>query len=211
MCRVRLLPDDVAGDVEAGITLLEAARSLGVEIPASCAGKGLCGKCRVRVLEGETERNVGHERALSPAELASGWRLACLTPVTDNLVVEVPEQATRTAILTEFDETDVQPDSAIQVLPVELSAPTLKDQVADMQRLSRGLGREISPDSCIEGIRNLPDVLRDNDWRVYAVMKDNDLLGVSPLADGPPPVMGLAVDVGTTTVAGVLVDRKSVV
>jgi uncharacterized 2Fe-2S/4Fe-4S cluster protein (DUF4445 family) len=203
---VTFLPDQKSVTVDPEVTILQAAGEAGLEIPASCGGKGLCGKCRVRVVEGDSDAHVGHEHALSPAELAAGWRLACLAPVSEDLTVEVPSAPTKTSILTDFGETDVEPDAAVQVLAAEMAAPSLEDQASDMERLGRALGRPISPHSSLAVIRSLPPVLRACDFRVHAVMKEDELLDVTPMDAGPPPPLGLAVDVGTTTVAGVLVD-----
>ncbi len=204
MPTVRFLPSQAAGTVSAGLTLLEAARHLGVEIPAACGGKGLCGKCRIRVLEGEVAPARGHECPLSPAELASGWRLACLARVHDDLVVEVPAAPARTVILTEFGRTEVPLETNLRAARVSMPAPSLDDQAADLERLGRALGLHAGPNAAVPVLRELPHVLRRHEWEVQAVLLGDELLHVEAPDGGP--LLGLAVDLGTTTVAADLVN-----
>jgi uncharacterized 2Fe-2S/4Fe-4S cluster protein (DUF4445 family) len=210
MPTVTFRPSGLSGSFQPAATILAAAQSLGIDIPASCGGKGLCGKCRVRVVEGDCPSDVGHEHALSPAEVAGGWRLACLAPVgAGDLVVEVPDVSTQTQVLTDFGATTVQPASTIHAEEARMPAPTLSDQASDVERLSRAIGRAISPHTSLDVLRELPGVLRRAGFEVCAVMTGDELLGLSPCNGAPPPLLGLAVDVGTTTVAGVLVDLAS--
>ncbi|MFH0911678.1 MAG: ASKHA domain-containing protein [Planctomycetota bacterium] len=204
MPRITFLPSKISGIVPAGKTLLEAARLAGVPIAATCGGKALCGKCRVRVIGDEIPGDPGHEHALSPAELESGWRLACRVTVERDLVVEVPEAPPETAILTEFGSVPVEPDNAFQVRTLELDPPSLTDQASDLDRLTRALGRTRPLSASLSFLRALPQRLRQERWHVEAVVRGDELLDV-----GRPRgrmAVGLAVDVGTTTLAGVLVD-----
>ncbi len=92
MAAITFFPDDRTIEVDAGDTILHAARAAGVQVDAPCAERGRCGKCRVRVLSGEVSPPSAEEQALLKAdELARGMRLSCLTRAFGHVVVEVPE------------------------------------------------------------------------------------------------------------------------
>lgn len=208
MPEITFIPGDKKIEVKEGSSLLDAARELLLDIPASCGGKGLCGKCRVRIVKGEAAPERGHENALSSAELKAGWRLACLVKIKGNLTVEIPAVSRKTITLVDFGATEVAVDSHIKAFPITMKEPSLEDQAADMERLSHAVGREISPFSSLKLIQNLAFKLRENKFKVTAVMLEDDLLAVEPYSENLP-LLGLALDIGTTTVAGVLCDLRT--
>jgi uncharacterized 2Fe-2S/4Fe-4S cluster protein (DUF4445 family) len=109
---VRFLPSQTLARVEEGTSLLEAARNAGLLLETPCNGAGTCAKCRMHVLSGHTDPRASEHR-LSRQELATGWRLACKTLVTDSLEVELPSSLPDSAahvILTEGDSITVEKD-----------------------------------------------------------------------------------------------------
>ena len=205
MPRVAFMPSGKAAMVKEGSTILAAARRAGVEIPASCGSKGICGKCRVRVLEGTVDASVGHEHALSSAEIQSGWRLACIAKVHGDVIIETTAAPARTAILTDFKGRDIIPDGRFRIIPVTMTPPSLADQRPDMKRVCDAAGFDETPFAAIEVLQDLPACLRDSNWSVNLVMVEDILLGVLPGGAGAR-INGVAIDIGTTTIAGVLVD-----
>ena len=147
---VRFLPDNITVTVGQGDNLLSAAAAAGVYIPAYCGGDGVCGKCRVRLDEGE----VSSERStLKREEWDQGVRLACQSAVKTDLVVTVPERAmegraalkrkpkTTRTISARSLETLIgtwNVDPPVTKLYLELNPPTLQDNISDMQRVMRG-------------------------------------------------------------------------
>lgn len=209
MPTVTFTTSDKTIHVSAGTTLLEACHRAGIGIPASCGGKGLCGKCRVRIVEGEVPSNPGYEQALSPAEVSAGWRLACLVEVNTDLVVEDGQGVpVRNEILTEFVGRDVTPDHSVRAVSLKLPEPSLDDQMCDLGRIARALDMDGYPECVLPLMQQLPLILRNNDFAVTAVLHDDELVALEP-ADGPAAVLGLAVDIGTTTLAGTLFDLTS--
>lgn len=87
--KLTIRPDDRILDCAMGETVLQAVRHAGIHLEASCAGKGTCGRCRVKIIEGERPQPDEEEKArFSPADLDEGWRLACrLTPISDLVVL----------------------------------------------------------------------------------------------------------------------------
>src|SRR3982751_6211505 len=86
-------PSATTAHVPAGTTLFHAAHWAGIAIESTCGGRGTCGKCRVRVIDGRADRTLADYRHLS-AELDEGWRLSCQAAVAEDMVVEVPSPMT---------------------------------------------------------------------------------------------------------------------
>jgi uncharacterized 2Fe-2S/4Fe-4S cluster protein (DUF4445 family) len=202
-------PSGKKTNVPAGTNLLDACHRAGMGVPASCGGKGLCGKCRVRIVSGKVPPHVGYEQALSPSEAAAGWRLACLVSVESDLVVDVGEtSAIRSVILTDFGGVRPEPDHEVKSVPLELPKPSLADQTCDIGRIMRGLGLEEYPRCALALMQQLARKLREHDFRINAVLFGNELLAVEKFRP-ESRALGLAVDIGTTTVAGLLFDLQS--
>jgi uncharacterized 2Fe-2S/4Fe-4S cluster protein (DUF4445 family) len=211
-----------------GESLLEAARRAGIPIDAPCSGNGTCGKCRVKLLEGETESEPN--RHVSGAEYAAGGRLACAARVLSDAVVLVPpgalayqsrikisdgerEWAVFAALREELAASGYTGDSGLELLRFRLKVPDAGDAAADRERLLRKLGEETGeiPRIGLYALRKLPGVLRAGDFSLTCLVRRDAegplLLDLFPGGEGAdPPVAGLAVDIGTTTVSILLAD-----
>ena len=213
-------PDGKQITVPQGTTLLKAAQMAGVHLNASCNGKGACGKCKL-VHEAGTFETVDSP-LLSDKEKEKGYFLACLTKVHGDMTVRIPEEALekklKVAGLGEEATAKLQGlvneiRPMMEEIPLELSPPTLDDSVSDLDRLTRGLKKAgVDPDRLNVGLsvmRDLAATLRDDHWKVTAaIMRKKcaiEVLGVRP-GNGSPPSLGLAVDVGTTSIVVYLVD-----
>ncbi|HHY61145.1 MAG TPA: 2Fe-2S iron-sulfur cluster binding domain-containing protein, partial [Clostridia bacterium] len=190
---VTFLPDKVKVTVEAGTTLMAAAAEAGVEFEGPCGGRGVCGKCRMRILEGG----------------APGWVLACQTAIHGDLVVEIPQQEiylSRKTALT-LGELAVEIDPGLNKRKVRVQPPSIEHQVSDATRLLTALGE---PAVLKLGVlRALPSVLREAQHQVTLIMKGTEVIALEPGDTEEEPLYGLAVDIGTTTVVGTLVDLKT--
>ena len=202
--------------VARGTTLLEAARQAGVGLNAVCGGMGTCGACRVRVVAGQVTSPTEAEQD----GLAEGFRLACRTRVLSDVRVDVP-LASITApqrAQVEGSERSVELDPAVSGFDVAVTVPSLTDLRADETRLrealhqqypllalpSRGGRGEVRFDH--EALCQLPVLLRECGWHVHLVVRDGEVIAVSPAGTA---LLGLAVDIGTTKVAAYLVDLES--
>jgi len=180
-----------------GESLLEAARAAGVQIDAPCAGNGVCGKCRVTLLEGDVE--CPKSLHLSDEERASGVRLACISRVCGDAVILVPETAgafksgIRTADMTSAEEIEIflhaqnalseagiKKENGFVIIRVELAVPDLSDTMPDNERILRALsdtseGRKVKLSAF--AIRKTAAVLRENDFKVQCVCekRENEL------------------------------------
>ena len=232
--RVTFLPFERSVEVDEGATLAEAARKAEVYINNLCGGEGVCGECRVRVTRGKAEQDESAAAFFSPEELEKGYVLACQTEVRDELTVEVPAESMledeqimtgeRRDEVVQGEDVVVREERGLAVYPLkplarkvylELPPPTLDDNITDIERVSRELRRRIgwhSYEISLQCLRNLSDLLRENDWKTtVTVVQDNKgykLQKVEP-GDTTGSHYGLAVDVGTTTVVAQLVDLRS--
>jgi uncharacterized 2Fe-2S/4Fe-4S cluster protein (DUF4445 family) len=210
-------PSGRRGPASLGQTVLDAARALGVDIESTCGGKGTCRKCRVRIESGPDSTSAPTDVELhtfSQEDLDAGLRLACQTRIAADVKIFVPEESRRTAqvVRKEAGTRTVPLDPAIKVYSVQLQPPTLHDAKADAERLLTALETEfglagLSIDFHV--LERLPAILRRADWNVaVCVWKSQSIVDVRA-ATPPRHVLGLALDVGTTTLAAYLVDLET--
>ena len=215
-----------------GSTILEAAKSANVAIDAPCNGNGSCGKCRVKLVSGEvTGVQTGH---ISDEDYAAGWRLSCSTKPAGDITVLVPDIASayqsrmKTADLSSGEEIAIfnQLQQDVQAAGVDfandfvqavltLDEPTLDDTMPDTERLARFA--QDAFDGCTEvrltyhTVKKLAKTLREANFRVQITGTLTDgvltIMDVSEKEDAP--LYGCAIDIGTTTVTGVLMDLKT--
>ncbi len=190
-------------------SLLDCARWLGVDLVSICGGQGTCGRCRVQVLAGAVTEPTAREREVfTPQELAAGYRLACQTiPLSEGRVAVPPESLTspqRTQV--EGLAVTVPPDPPVRAYAVRLPPPTLADLRADDERLGAALVQQhgVAMDTVdIAVLRRLAPRWRDWGWQAQVMIRDREVVAVGPAGDR---ALGLAVDLGTTKIAGYLVN-----
>ena len=230
---IHFLPDNVHVTVEDGENLLTAAASAGVYIHAFCGGDGVCGKCKVTIEEGEVESDSA--ASLKQDEYDKGVRLACKAKVVSDITVRIPDmvkadgkalkrapKTTRTISARSLESLigkwDVNPP--VRKVFLKMPPPTLEDNISDMQRLMRALKKK-NPESLEpsydhpELIRELSLDLREAGWEVTVILlrgkaqtEPDRIIAVEP-GDTTDRLYGLAVDIGTTTCGGVLIDLNS--
>jgi len=213
-------PSGRRGEVPKGINLIEASRLLGVDIEALCGEKKVCGKCVVRIEEGHFEKYNIHSamanvsewqddeegKFINPERKAMGFRLACVTQLKGDVLVFVPEESRAGKQVVSKAARDIHIDynPAVKTYFVECDKPTFEDPLGDFERICDGLEREYGiRDLTIDifALRQLPDALREGDWTVtVSVWMDKEVIRVLP--GKKENHYGLAIDVGTTTVAG---------
>ncbi|MCW2792367.1 MAG: hypothetical protein JWO76_1465, partial [Nocardioides sp.] len=190
--------------VPPGVTVFDSASWNGIAIDSTCGGHGTCHKCKVRVEGGDVPITRHDVRTFSGEQLAEGWRLACLVQATRNLAVEVPPLTTRPKAATVGVGRQVILRPALQKRYVELEEATLADQRTDLVRLTDAItDLELTADLYV--LRRLSTVLRAADFKVTAVIVDEDLVDVEP-GDTTEARYAIAFDLGTTTVVATLLD-----
>ena len=209
MPTLTLLPERRDIEAQAGESVLKACRRAGVRLPSSCGGKGTCSKCAVRVVEGEAPVDVANVRGLAAHEVDDGYRLACRLYVHGDLSVEVPDTAgpgdERILTTSTADAAANGTRPNVRAVSVALPAPSMDDQECDFARLARGLGAE--PRALLADLpqlRELSTVLREGEFKVTATLCGKRLMRTEVQEGGP--LVGMAFDIGTTTVVGYLMD-----
>jgi len=210
MPKVKFVPQNKEIIVKAGANLLKTADGAGLYIEGDCAGKGSCGKCRVKIISGHSDSHTASEKKhLSAGELQAGWVLACQRRINQDSIVEVPLQkdshSRKTTLAGGVEDLEAEPN--VEKIAVKLNRPAVKDQRADLERLLEELKRFdllIKP----RELTGFPALLRNNGYAVTATICANRLLSIEP-GDTSGDLYGIAFDIGTTTIAGSLLDLKS--
>ena len=199
-------------DVEGGTPLLDAARQAGIGLASVCGGDGTCGRCRVVVMSGELPPPTDADRrALSRKEIAAGERLACKVPVASDIKVNVPKASliTDQRLQVLGPHRTIAVDPAVRALAVQAEPPSLHDARSDFDRviaaatIAHGT-RRLHADPVV--LSQLTPLLRRTGWAATLLVRGGDVVGV--LEPGRHAI-GLAVDLGTTKIAGYLIDLES--
>ena len=218
-------------ECNAGDNLLELARRANVAIDAPCSGNGSCGKCRVKLVEGEVESLPS--RHITDEEYEAGWRLSCNCKVIGDCTVFVPDIASayqsrmKTADLSspkevaifenaqqQLKDSGIAFENKFRCVVVSMDEPTLDDTMPDNERLTWAISVQLG----VEKVRipytvmvRLASILRKHHWCVAVKGKlEDDTFTCMELCPPTDTVMaGCAIDIGTTTVTMVLTDLES--
>jgi len=188
-----------------GTLLLEAAGRAGIVLKSPCGGHGICGKCRVRIRDGQCPPSDAGSRVISAEQVRQGERLACQTYVESPLVVEIPPESrfdAGTQILMAHAHQRAALKPVLSKRHFRLQAPSSEDAVSDVARLKQALGKVVIP---FHLLRSLARFLRSHDWQGTAIVAGNRLVGLE-VGDTSHEAYGIAIDLGTTTVVGTLFD-----
>lgn len=205
--------------------LLTAAKRLGIDLSSLCGGIGTCGKCKVKVLKGFTKVSPlsdTEKRRLTSEEIEENYRLACQVKVLETEpvgryaggVVYVPEMSRvgKQRLQTEGMEVPVKTLSPlVKKYFVKMPKPTLDDHRADDDRLLHELEEQHGLKNLwvdYKVLQELPIILRKKDWTATAVVRENRIIAVEP-GDTTDRCFGFACDIGTTKLAGFLMDLNA--
>lgn len=222
MPEVVFLPSGRRAEVDEGITVLDAARGLGVDLDSICSGRGICGRCQVRI--GSTPAIPASPSALTPPgvtetayrgrrPLQPPNRLGCATRIVDDVVIDVPpESQIHRQIVRKRPEVASLPVDPVTTLHyVEVTPPDLASPSGDAERLLDALSREWGlgeldiDDHVLIGLQH---TLRSGKWTVtVAVRHRRTVVAIWP--GFWDRIVGVAFDVGSTTIAGHLCDLRS--
>ncbi len=230
--RVIFTPSGRRGRVAPGTTVLEAARALGVDLDSVCGGRGICSKCQVAPAFGDfpkhgiaarddalAPRTTAEERYESKRGLAPGRRLGCQAAILGDVLIDVPpeSQVHKQVIRKDADARAMVMDPATKLYFVAVAEPDMHEPSGDLERLTRALAAQWdlpAPEAGPAILRRLQPALRRGDWRVtVAIHRDGPdrrprITGIWPgFHEGG--LHGLAVDLGSTTIAAHLCDLDS--
>ena len=232
-CSVTFLPHQQKINVSSGERLIRAALRAGVHINASCGGEGVCGKCRVLIEEGQV--GGGLSERLSDKDVETGYRLACLAKVTEDIVVRIPVESSidksvmnlqatprRTARIQHMDFERLKEEGhftpPVEKIFLSLTPPDPLNNLPDVTRLVEHLKTDAGErhvEVSLSVIRKISNVIRHDDFNVTATL-------VRPVRDGGKNLVinvqsgdhtnanyAIAMDIGTTTIYGQLVDLNT--
>ncbi len=230
---VTFLPANKSVQVKGGSSLIKAARKSGLHINASCGGAGVCGKCRILMEKGEV--SGGSSEKLSQEDFNRGYRQACIAEIKEDIVVRIPEESSRQkgGLSTEipkrhharmhvFDMESLKKEDIfyppVEKLCLELSPPDSHDNRADIGRLIQGLADQEDKHRMVTGLtvlRKIRRALREKDFLVTVTIEQpvnnkakSHILNIQA-GRWNHRNFGLAFDIGTTTIYGVLIDLNS--
>jgi uncharacterized 2Fe-2S/4Fe-4S cluster protein (DUF4445 family) len=209
-----------------GTILLDAIHRAGIMLDAACGGEGNCGKCLVRIEDGKIESDAS--QLLSTSQVEQGYGFACKSKILETAaIVEIPEQSLKSG--GQFiDDTDViginlhddlsnerMPDPPVTQYVFDIPEPQLQNGLSDLDRLIRAIQRRLGKREIhvpLSIIRKLAGTLRCNAGKVTVTMAEScDPICICALeaGDWTARQFGVAIDVGTTTIAVQLADLKS--
>jgi len=218
MPTVRFLPMGIASDVPAGTLVSDAARQVDILVDLPCGGKGTCGKCMVRVSSGEVEGSPATR--LTEEETAAGFVLACQSSIREDVEIVIPERLSG-SIQSADDSIDLLNGHAVKVtvlspparqVCIQVPGPGKEDGLSDLDRLKKSLKPEFQDkdiDCPLSVIRKVANVLRaDNGKATLTVSEGNGKVRLIDIESGFGGYrnLGIAVDLGTTTISVELMD-----
>jgi len=225
--RVVFTPSGKRGDFADGTSLLAAARALGVDLDSVCGGRGICGRCQIDIAEGAFAKHAirsaaDHASAWNEVEqryadkrgaLQPGRRLGCQARICGDLLVDVPpeSQVHRQIVRKRAEEHPIDIDPVVRLHYVEVAEPNLHEPSSDFRRLKKALDEQwgiADAAADLPTLRNLQKTLRAGQWTAtVAVRKGRDIVAIMPAF--AERAYGVAIDVGSTTIAAHLCDLMS--
>lgn len=210
--RVTFDPDKRDVSHQSGDTLLTTAQKHGIKIASACGGRGICKTCVIRFVDGDIpEASDSDRHFFSAAKTKKGWRRACQIHPEANCKVHVPARARADSARMQVDGADfwVAPEPLVTSVPLNLSAPTLDDKLADADRVMLAINNE-SGKACrsidADVLRSLSRTLRQETWKAQAVVRCGEVISVQ---EAKTRLIGLAVDLGTSNIGVFLIDLQN--
>jgi uncharacterized 2Fe-2S/4Fe-4S cluster protein (DUF4445 family) len=222
--RVIFTPSGKRGEFAEGASLLAAARELGVDLDSVCGGRGICGRCQVDVAEGDFAKHairsspdhvtpwgeVESRYAEKRGPFAPGRRLGCQAMICGDLVIDVPpeSQVHRQVVRKRAETHPIEIDPVVRLYYVEVAEPNMHDPSSDLRRMQEALHEQwglAETNADLATLASLQKTLRAGQWKVtVAVRKSRDIVSVAP--GFAERAFGVAIDVGSTTIAAHLTD-----
>ena len=227
--KIVFTPSGRQGQVAAGTTVLQAARTLGVDIDSVCGGRAMCGRCQIIVGEGDfakhgiqsssssvSERSKVEDRYAEKRGMDAGRRLSCQSILLEDAVIDVPasSQVHAQVVRKEADTRAIEVDAITRLCFITVREPDMHEPSGDLRRIAEALqdqwpdrvSGDISAD--LHVLQTLQPVLRKGKWEVTVALRDGHrIIGIWPgLKDR---IVGAAIDIGSTTMSAHLCDMNS--
>ncbi|WP_083962533.1 ASKHA domain-containing protein [Thermodesulfovibrio thiophilus] len=209
-----------------GKNILQVLQSSEIYLPASCGGKGICGRCKIRIIDGKVKSRSF--LGISEEERKRGYVLACKSYPESDVLIELPQKLitvserisiARIELIEQlFKEAPSLLDPLFKKVNLNLSPPTIEDSQADFERLQHALGRRLSISRQLAS--KISDFFREKNWQISIVISENSKAfsedkfsaeqnEIIDLIEPSTKLYGVSVDIGTTTVALALIDIEN--
>lgn len=205
---IEFQPAEKRVQVRKGIALREAAEFAGIELNIPCGGKGLCGKCKVIFESGAPDPTSTERDRINEAELAQGYRLSCQTAVTQDAVIYVPDGIQGAKILTTGTARKVPLRPGITKRFAVADFPSVDDLRSDLDRVTDAFDLDNQAHLELSALRSLGRDVRASEFRVTGVFAGREPIAFEP-GDTTADCYGIALDIGTTTLAAYLLDLNT--
>jgi uncharacterized 2Fe-2S/4Fe-4S cluster protein (DUF4445 family) len=179
---VRIIERDriIEGTASTGTNLLEYLLGSSINVISPCGGKGTCGKCMVRIKASEEIKPIKNEVSLLGKQLLEkGYRLACHHIIDRDIDVYIDRIDEDANIVTQGIEKNIQLKPLITKIYAEFEKPDINDQRSDLDRIA-SYSDQYSTNIPLKGLRTLPKLLRENDFKVTLLIEENKIIGIEP-------------------------------
>ena len=229
---VLFTPSGRRGHFETGTPILTAARQLGVDLDSVCGGRGICSKCQITPGYGEfpkhgiivkegalSDWNAVEQRYQDKRGLIEGRRLGCQATVQNDIVIDVPpeSQIHKQVVRKRAEVLDITLNPSVRLFYVEVEEPDMHKPSGDLERLIAALEsqwplKKLQADLSI--LPKMQSILRKGDWKVTCAVHHSDEHGIPQIIHLWPgfyegSIYGMAVDLGSTTIAAHLCDLQT--
>ena len=225
-------PSGKRGNFPLGTPILTAARQLGVDLDSVCGGRGICSRCQITPSFGEFSKhgvtvennaisgwNSVEERYKSKRGMIDGRRLGCQATVQGNIVIDVPpeSQVHKQVVRKRAEARDIFINPTTRLFYVEVEQPDMHEPSGDLERLIKSLEKEwnlISLAADFSILKKIQSVLRKGQWKVTCAIHSDESSKQSKIVEIWPgyyegTIYGMAVDLGSTTIAAHLCDLQT--
>ena len=208
MIKVHIKSETYDHQAEGGTNLLKFLRLNNYEMYTPCNGQGTCGKCVVKISNCTIpEPSQKDRKILGDKAIIEGFRLACQTAINFDMDVHMDNTSFKAKVLTEGKQNKVILSPTISKKFAILSPASLEDQRSDSERLTDFLSLEKEPVS-LDLMRQLPETLRKENFNITLIFNHEELIGLES-GDTTSTLYGVAVDIGTTTIAAYLLNLNT--
>lgn len=192
-----------------GESILETLHNSGIYLPASCGGKGICGRCKIRVVKGKIKTDSFF--SITEEEKAKGYVLACQSYPESDIFIEIPEKLITVSdrISRAYIELVEKPfktkpfllNPSVKKFHIKVNPPSIEDSHADFERIKQALPNNVFISR--EVVAELPEILRRKKWQITATVSDGEIVDFTDSF-----LYGAAIDIGTTTIACAVIDLE---
>jgi uncharacterized 2Fe-2S/4Fe-4S cluster protein (DUF4445 family) len=225
MVKVTFLPDKKYIEVDEGTKISVALSKARINIDMPCGGEGTCGKCKVLIAKGAPLASSIEKKFLTDKEIAAGYRLACQAKLVQDTIIEIPPEV-RLNLQEYFlpqakgdiynTEKSFHLDTDLRKIFIELEKPSIDDQRSDWERIKDVLFQEKIKNAPIlsnlliplDILKKIPALIREADFKITVTILKNEIIDIEK-GDSTEHIYGVAFDIGTTTVAGYLINLIS--